>query len=299
MLRRGLPLRLQVFATAPVFPGFATCSIRRVGADAATAIATFVPLHASSVRQQSESATSGPSSHSFAEALARDDAREAQHAATRKPSTSSASSDDDGFPLNQHDTAGPSGFHRQRWAPGTPLKDRLPPKQYRATNQSSPRLAILVDANKVSAASFATLLEKGFPRMDAIARGTTLLVRVFDFELKPDWQQLILTKSSPLNPTATNPTTAAAGDVIDRWATYEWFRVERFIPVTMQMEADARHIAYNHKDNLLEGIVYVCTHAECPLFEVYLDRPKRMQDLPQWLISDELINKPFTMRSVS
>ena len=54
----------------------------------------------------------------------------------------------------------------------------------------------------------------------------------------------------------------------------EFFRVEKFIPVSMQMGADANHLFQFRQLNMTQAVCYVCTELERPLFEKYFDRLK-------------------------
>ncbi len=146
-------------------------------------------------------------------------------------------------------------------APGTPLKDRIPPPLYNADSkeQPSPRIAVLIDGSKVTPESFKRVAEAKLKTL-----GSPLIFRVFDVELKPNWQRVIVERGTKEG--------------------FEWFRVEKFVPVTLQMAADARHICNYREDNTIEAIAYVCTHVEGLLFEKYLSR---VTGVTQFLFTDE------------
>ncbi|EPY28118.1 hypothetical protein STCU_05292 [Strigomonas culicis] len=52
----------------------------------------------------------------------------------------------------------------------------------------------------------------------------------------------------------------------------EFFRVERFIPIPMQIEADAQHI-YNYRHyNKIEGVCYVCHEVDRAIYERLMEK---------------------------
>lgn len=52
----------------------------------------------------------------------------------------------------------------------------------------------------------------------------------------------------------------------------EFFRVERFIPIAMQIEADAQHI-YNYRNfNKIEGVCYVCHEVDRSIYERLMEK---------------------------
>lgn len=66
---------------------------------------------------------------------------------------------------------------------------------------------------------------------------------------------------------STNPMATAVLPAI------EWFRMDRFIPVNVQMAADAQHIFDFRLGNKVEGVVFVCTESErAARFEKYFAR---------------------------
>jgi hypothetical protein len=123
-----------------------------------------------------------------------------------------------------------------------PTKDRFPPL---ATNLKDPRrrLAVLVDASKVSAAAY-THVSAGFEEI-----GVPTLTRIFAHDLADDWRA-----------------------VVEGPGAVEFFRTERFVPVHMQIAADAAHIVQFRDRNKLEAVVFMCTEAERDAFEKYFDR---------------------------
>jgi hypothetical protein len=143
---------------------------------------------------------------------------------------------------------------REQNAP-MPVKDRYPPAAYDPADPRR-RLCVLVDGHLVSCRSFKER------RAEIEKHGNILLTRVLAHELLPEWQP----------------------EVADRRA--EWFRVEKFIPVHMQIAADAGHVARFRADNSIEGIVFLVADAETPHFEHYLDRPE-LRDLNLYCFSDE------------
>lgn len=160
----------------------------------------------------------------------------------------------------------------------TPTKDRIPPATYDPRNPKR-RLAVLIDASKISADTFITTIE---PALHGC--GVPVIVRVFDTDLRPDWVPVVEgSMSAAAVREGITSLDGGGGASSPRSATYastpdvppptiEWFRVDRFIPVSMQMSADANHIYEYRTQNKVEGIAYVCTSAERQRFEVYFDR---------------------------
>lgn len=158
----------------------------------------------------------------------------------------------------------------------TPTKDRFPPATYDPRNPKR-RLAVLVDASKISADTFLADIE---PAIHSC--GVPVIVRVFDTDLRPDWVPVV---EGSMSAAAVREGIVAIGNggLPQRTSAYsstpdvpppsiEWFRVDRFIPVSMQMSADANHIFEYRSQNKVEGVCYVCTSVERQRFEVYFDR---------------------------
>ncbi|KAG5511937.1 hypothetical protein JKF63_07762 [Porcisia hertigi] len=79
--------------------------------------------------------------------------------------------------------------------------------------------------------------------------------------------------SSPLSSaTSASPPQAAAAAVEEEAAVItphiqlDYFRVERFIPLAMQIEADARHLYEFRHTNKLEGVCYVCHEVDRAMY---------------------------------
>lgn len=123
-----------------------------------------------------------------------------------------------------------------------PIKDRYPPAAFDPAD-SRRRLMILVDGSMVSNRSYNEML----PRI--VALGQPMLTRVFSHDLKPDWQP----------------------DVIGR--RVEWFRVEKFIPIHMQIAADAAHVNRWRRENHTEAFCFMVADAEVEQYAAYFDRP--------------------------
>lgn len=141
----------------------------------------------------------------------------------------------------------------------TSVKDRFPPK---ALNHSDPKrkLALLVDAQKVDADVFCKTIEPA-----TLEIGVPVLVRVFDYEISREWGNLIRQSNGDANNFLTR--TANSPSV-------EWFRVERFIPIGMQMVADADHICDHRFFNRIEAVCFICTELDRAYFERMLERLK-------------------------
>lgn len=133
----------------------------------------------------------------------------------------------------------PKGSRTQEYMP---TKDRLPPRGY---NPEDPRrrLAILVDAHKLTVEKF----RKVDPLLEEV--GAPILFRFFEYELNPAWREYMTERPS-----------------------FEWFRVERFIPLHLQMAADANHIARYCRVNKIEGIVYLVSETEKFQYQGYFGR---------------------------
>lgn len=131
-----------------------------------------------------------------------------------------------------------------------PVKDRFPPIGH-DPNKPQRRLALLIDGSKVNCLSFCNTIE---PAANLV--GYPVLIRLFDTDLRSDWHNLVANGGS-FNRVAGPPV--------------EWFRVERFIPISMQMSADAQHIAEFRLQNKIEAICFVCNSLERTAFEQYFD----------------------------
>eukprot|EP00760_Papus_ankaliazontas_P008341 PhM_4_TR13735/c0_g1_i1/m.25159 len=131
--------------------------------------------------------------------------------------------------------------------PRTPIvmKDRSP-HPGTTVNNGKMKAAVLVDASKVNGNLYpgieSTLLRPNV--------GDLCLRRYFDYEAKPHYRALETSHG------------------------FEWFRVDGFIPVHMQLAADAAHIIEYRKDNLITAIVMVVTESEADAYVKYFDRMK-------------------------
>ena len=130
----------------------------------------------------------------------------------------------------------------QAQPPQGSIKDRYPPRRYDA-DEPRRRLAVLVDGSMISAETFAKVL----PGIEAAA-GVPIVTRIFDTELRAGWQELVVSNA------------------------VEWFRVERFIPVHMQLGADAAHLARYKHLNMVQGLAVVCTASEKGYYEQFYER---------------------------
>ena len=131
-----------------------------------------------------------------------------------------------------------SNYHIRPQSEPMPTKDRFPPRGYSAMDPRI-RLAVLIDGSKVSPeeykSSLAVLLDGPQSKKYVI-----LLHRVFLYEITSGWR-------NPFSEYGFTP---------------EPFRVESFIPIPMQMGADAHHIMEYRDDNKYTGIAYVCASEE-------------------------------------
>lgn len=142
-----------------------------------------------------------------------------------------------------------------------PGKDRFPPKAYDPGNPCR-KLAVLVDAKKVDADVFCRAVE---PVISEV--GVPVLIRVFDYDLSPKWQSIVAGGLADSDAASTVKRIVSGPSI-------EWFRVERFIPISMQMGADANHIFEYRSFNRVEAVCYVCTELERVHFETLVNRLK-------------------------
>ncbi|AYU75751.1 hypothetical protein, conserved [Leishmania donovani] len=182
-----------------------------------------------------------------------------------------------------------------------PVKDRFPPVP---TDLADPRrrLAVLVDGSNPNlipggcttvdqvyrtSALFTTVLPA------VLQVGVPVLLRVFAHQLPAVWEPLLAGSSSsaaqggsasasPHTPTdgagqpislvplpfqpSSSASSSTADAVIVPQVQFEYFRVERFIPVAMQMEADARHLYEFRHTNKVEGVCYVCHEVDRAMY---------------------------------
>ena len=139
---------------------------------------------------------------------------------------------------------------RSRNAEPMPTKDRFPPKGYNKLDTRT-RLAVLIDASKITPNMYENellpvLTENATLKKDCLM----LLQRLFAHTISVDWKKAF-------GPYAQVP---------------EPFTVEAFIPVTMQMTADAYHITEFRSDNKYGGIVFVCGSEDRVAFEMLTER---------------------------
>ena len=123
------------------------------------------------------------------------------------------------------------------------MKDRIPLPGTQV-HDGKRKLAILADAVKVSSESY--------PFIDEIVKtkGTVCLRRYFDYESRPPWK------------------------VLEDTFGFEWFRVDGFIPIHMQIISDAAHLIEYHKENLITAVVMVVTQREAEAYSRYFERLK-------------------------
>jgi hypothetical protein len=124
------------------------------------------------------------------------------------------------------------------------MKDCTPFPAAAAVAAGTTRLAVLVDAEKVSPSAF-MLAEQHIA-----AVGAPVLLRYFSVDASREWAAMEQTKK------------------------FEHFRVDSFIPVNMQLAADAAHIIDHHKANHADAVAFVVCKAEAAAYEVLLDNFK-------------------------
>jgi len=127
--------------------------------------------------------------------------------------------------------------------PPIAMKDRSP-HPGTVLHDGRRKLAVLVDAAKVSGDVYPFV-------DDAIkGKGTVCLRRYFDYEQKSSWKAL------------------------ETSLGFEWFRVDGFIPLHMQLSADAAHIIEYRRDNLITAVCMVVTGEEAENYAKFFDRLK-------------------------
>ncbi|CCW68862.1 unnamed protein product, partial [Phytomonas sp. Hart1] len=126
--------------------------------------------------------------------------------------------------------------------------------------------------------------------------GVPVLLRVFGHQLPVEWEPLVLSGSderrikngkggrlvelplslfSSCQPTPTEDNGGDSDDIKDHSVgsskvlpiQVEFFRVERFIPIPMQIEADAQHLYSFRNHNKIEGVFYVCQEMDFAMYE--------------------------------
>lgn len=81
--------------------------------------------------------------------------------------------------------------------------------------------------------------------------------------------------ASSSSPSPAGTTSAGETEVEQPRLQLEYFRVERFIPVAMQIEADARHIYELRTLNKVEGVCYVCHEVDRALYVSLMQEQRR------------------------
>ncbi|ESL10821.1 hypothetical protein TRSC58_01439 [Trypanosoma rangeli SC58] len=161
-----------------------------------------------------------------------------------------------------------------------PVKDRFPPV---LTDLSDPRrrLALLVDASSVEPCVFYNTVLPAAKKV-----GVPVLVRAFAVQLSREWESHVAgsdaTRGLGCDPNNSGAVETAEATKIGNekeertivstplCAPVEFFRVERFIPVSMQMEADANHIFDFRRQNKIEAVCFVCGEVDRGVFEGFL-----------------------------
>ncbi|KEG14593.1 hypothetical protein DQ04_00391150 [Trypanosoma grayi] len=183
------------------------------------------------------------------------------------------------------ETSGSSGVEkskRRRHQPGGsggPVKDRFPPV---ATDLSDPRrrLALLIDASSVEPRVFHNTIVPAVLKV-----GVPVLVRLFAVQLSSEWEKVVAGSDAVKKTEGGGSSSSSnalekdhnatgneveAAEVTSGCPPAEFFRVERFIPVSMQMEADANHIFDFRRQNKIEAVCFVCSEVDRGVFEGFL-----------------------------
>eukprot|EP00744_Colponema_vietnamica_P023887 GILI01034706.1.p1 GENE.GILI01034706.1~~GILI01034706.1.p1 ORF type:complete len:204 (+),score=29.75 GILI01034706.1:52-663(+) len=166
----------------------------------------------------------------------------------------------------------------------------MPPASY---NPRDPRrrLAVLIDGSRIDAETYVSTIEPALCQY-----GVPVLVRVFDTELRDAWLGLVepalassggMGGGSKINNSQSDSQVknisreTTSYEAMDRPAAannkhlpvIEWFRMDRFIPVPIQIAADVQHIFDYRSGNKIEGAVIVCTENErATRFEKFFSR---------------------------
>lgn len=123
---------------------------------------------------------------------------------------------------------------------------------------SKKRLAVLIDGDFLSVQSYFTKVEPAIKKSFLMKTESqqqqqqqqvaisVLMHRVFSQQhpIRQEWQQVVLNRSG----------------------SFESFKVQRFIPIHIQMIADAAHISQLRLQNRVQGIVFCTELAAAPLF---------------------------------
>lgn len=147
------------------------------------------------------------------------------------------------------------------------------------------KLAILIDGEKVLAQTYAHKIEKELLK----EVGTICLRRYFRYEKSQNWTSVFLeeetlgnnsgsgehqnqnnnNKSQIVDESSSSPRkTPITMSVTGLLGPPQYFRVDSFIPINMQLEADAAHIVEFRNENLTTGVVFVVEPKEVPNYEV-------------------------------
>ncbi|KNH07388.1 hypothetical protein XU18_1920 [Perkinsela sp. CCAP 1560/4] len=120
-------------------------------------------------------------------------------------------------------------------------KDRVP-FPGTSINDGRQKLAVLVDGRNV--------LPEIYPLVDKAIEGKGLIClrRYFDYSTSAKWKGLQSTYG------------------------FEWFRVDNFVPLHMQIMADALHIAQYKNLNMIDGVILVVTRSQGDAFSEYHKR---------------------------
>jgi hypothetical protein len=139
------------------------------------------------------------------------------------------------------------------------------------------KLAILIDGEKVTAQTYAHKIEK-----ELLKEGTICLRRYFRYEKSQLWTSLFLEEETlgntgndeningkpQIDESASPRKTPITVSVTGLLGPPQYFRVDSFIPINMQLEADAAHIVEFRNENLTSGVVFVVDSKEVKNYEV-------------------------------
>lgn len=168
-------------------------------------------------------------------------------------------------------------------------KDRLPPVP---TDLADPRrrLAVLIDGSNPNliptSCTTASQICQTSPLFTTVLPavmevGVPVLLRVFAHQLPAVWGPLLAgnggAAASTPSPSSASPLSApglSAPTATVPPMQLEHFRVEGFIPIAMQMEADARHLYELRALNKVEGVCYVCHEADHAVYTSLMDEQR-------------------------
>ena len=224
----------------------------------------------------------------------------------RNQQSSSSSASSSSF----HQTSAP--FFSNRMSTPFVVKDREP---FPGTElrDGKLKLAVLIDGEKVNPENYQKFAEKEISQS-----GTICLRRYFRYEKVPEWSSLFHrgvsstseaevsgeqsgmdknNKTSTSGKTNTNTTsslprkTPNTASIDTLLGPPQFFRVDSFIPINMQLSADAAHIVEFKNENLVTGVVFVVAKDEVPAYETLIENNFLGQQVKMFVVDGDAEGK--------